>query len=484
MTITTLNTNEDYEYNLSQWKLVRDCLAGAKTVKDAGTEYLPQPNPLDKTTENSERYLQYKKRAQFVNFTARSARGFVGLVRKREPIIDLPTQLEYLIDSATSTGVGLAQCADDTVLSGLVTGRRGLLANYPEQPDNLSKAETQALGGRGVICTYEAEHIPEWHESIVNGVRVLDFVKLVEIVEKMNEDNITIDKEYQYRVLRLRREETLGDDGVTISYGKPVYTQTLYEDKALTKVISDEVAPKQSDGSTFDFIPFIFFGSESNDPKVDPAALYDIADLNIGHYRNSADYEESAFIVGQPMVGIVTDIGADQWRAANPTFGFGCRVATFLGANGDIKLVQAQPNTLAKEAMDSKENQLKMIGAKIIETNTTVETATAAIITNGAENSVLGKIVLNAQDAIKKVIGWIGLFEGAETEDAVFELNTVFYEPGTDPQAVMASIALYDRSIIAKADVQDYARKQGVVSPERTNEDIDKEAVDNGMDTI
>ena len=30
--------------------------------------------------------------------------------------------------------------------------------------------------------------------------------------------------------------------------------------------------------------------------------MYDLAVLNIAHYRNSADYEESCFVTGQPTV--------------------------------------------------------------------------------------------------------------------------------------------------------------------------------------
>ncbi len=491
MTITTLNENAEYINRLEEWQTVRDCMAGAKTVKDAGEDYLPIPNPSDTSHENILRYRQYKKRAQFVNFTARSARGFVGLVRQREPIVELPPDMEYLIKSATASGVGLNQLADDTVRELLATGRYGYLADYPEQPRNLSKAETKRIGNKGRILTYQAEQIPRWHESIIDGVRVLDYVKLVEPVEKLGKNGNTIEETFQYRVLRLSPQELLDqegnqilDDNGDIKFTNPIYTQALYDDEATSTLIGDIMIPLQSDGQPFNFIPFIFAGSESNDPKVDPAPLYDIADINIGHYRNSADYEESAFVVGQPMLGIVTDISSEAWANANPNFSFGCRAGVFLGANGDLKLVQAQPNTIAKEAMDSKENQLKMIGAKMIETDNTAETATAARITNGAENSVLGKIVLNTSDAIVTAIGWLGLFQGVLTKDVIFELNTRFYDPGVDPQAIMASIALYDRGIIAKADVQDFSRKQGVVDSDRTNEDIDKDAVDNVMEQL
>ena len=46
-------------------------------------------------------------------------------------------------------------------------------------------------------------------------------------------------------------------------------------------------------------IPFIFCGALNNSPDVDKSPVYDIAEVNIAHYRNSADYEESCFIAGQ-----------------------------------------------------------------------------------------------------------------------------------------------------------------------------------------
>ena len=46
-------------------------------------------------------------------------------------------------------------------------------------------------------------------------------------------------------------------------------------------------------------IPFQFLGSENNDTSIDDSPLYDMAEVNIGHYRNSADYEEAAYRSGE-----------------------------------------------------------------------------------------------------------------------------------------------------------------------------------------
>ncbi len=57
---------------------------------------------------------------------------------------------------------------------------------------------------------------------------------------------------------------------------------------------------KKGNGTNWDRIPFSPIGSENNDPMPDKPPMEDLAHLNIGHYRNSADYEEACFIAGQP----------------------------------------------------------------------------------------------------------------------------------------------------------------------------------------
>ena len=60
------------------------------------------------------------------------------------------------------------------------------------------------------------------------------------------------------------------------------------------------VTPLDAKGMPFNEILFQFVGAENNSPDIDFPPLYDLAELNIGHYRNSADYEETSFIAGQP----------------------------------------------------------------------------------------------------------------------------------------------------------------------------------------
>jgi len=78
-----------------------------------------------------------------------------------------------------------------------------------------------------------------------------------------------------------------------------VYVQNLYDENGDLVMYAGgpDIYPRQSDGSLWDEIPFSFIGSINNDETIDKAPLYDIAEINISHYRNSADYEESSFLL-------------------------------------------------------------------------------------------------------------------------------------------------------------------------------------------
>ena len=54
-------------------------------------------------------------------------------------------------------------------------------------------------------------------------------------------------------------------------------------------------------------------------------------------------------------------------------------------------------------------------------------------------------------------------------------LNTKFFDEVADPQMLMAAMQLNESNLIAKSDMQELARLQGVIKDGRTNEDIDAE---------
>ena len=446
--------NPEYTECLPKWTLVRKCVAGAQAVRREGTVFLPDPDPyvLDKDV----RYNPYRKRAQFLNVTARTRNAMVGMAFRRPPEYDL-TGIEYIEENANGSGTNLEQLAKVVVGDLLEVGRIGLLSDYPSAEKGMSKEQISRLGLKATIKLYTAENIINWKTTVINGETVLSLVNLMETYE-LKHDEFSQETEKQYRVLKLV-------DGI--------YTQEVYRDDILV----DSFQPR-ANGLRLNYIPIVIAGTYSNDPAVDDAALYDIAEINIGHYRNSADYEEGVFLHGQPMLHIDTgNTSAAEFEALNPNgIEVGARRGIATTGGGSASLLQAASNGAAYEAMKMKEEQMVSIGARMIESGGQAETAEAARIKHAGDNSVLTNIVQNASDAIELSLSWVANYMGLTVEPE-YKINDDFYDKTINPQMLMAKIQLLDRGVIAAEDVRMTLRTAGEI--EREEEDIigDAEAV-------
>lgn len=454
--------HKDYESNVPLWETTRDCVKGANTVKSRRTKYLPMPNPGDRSRQNLDRYNDYLKRANFVNYTAATLDGMLGMVFRKPMQIDLQPSIEYIEENVNGAGLTLEQSIRSIISNVLMTGRHGLLVDYPPAPEGLSAAEVRELELRANIMAYKAEDVINWREDSIGGKRRLTLVTLKEAHEKVSEDGFETSYEKWHRVLRLV-------DGI--------YIQQLYDEN---DELVEEVYPRDAVGSLWNEIPFVFVGATNNDPDVDRSPLYDIADLNISHYRNSADFEDASFMVGQPTPIIS---GLDQsWVDSVLKEGvtLGSRRAVLLPEGGRGDLLQASENSMPERGMQEKEKQMIRIGARLIMDNAGVETAEAARIRFAGQNSKLAAVLGNVESALIKCLDWCMQFMGGEGEN-VIELNSDFYDAKIDPQLVMAMIHLMDRGVIAMSDMRASLRDEGLIDAERTDEEIEAEAEEGAM---
>jgi hypothetical protein len=451
----------DYSKYVSVWAQTRDAVKGSVAVKEKKHKYLPVPDNTSgderKGTETI-RYRQYIKRALYTNFTGRTKNALVGAAFRKDPIIELPEILEYLKGDATGDGLSLTQLAKDELSNILETGRSVLLVDYPQADDGLSAEEVARLDLKASIIPYTCEQIINWKIDVIRGRRMVTMIVIAE--NYLNaEDEFDHSKETQYRVLRL---------------SETGYSQQIYREN---EPFTNEFFPRKGDGSLWQEIPIMFVGSKNNDSTIDDAPLADIAEINIAHFRNSADYEESCFIVGQPSLFITTSMSNEQFKSMNPQgIKLGSRTGHVLGETGSASLLQADPNQLVMEAMKAKEQQMVAIGARIITDRADRETAEAARIRFASENSVLGDVVGNLSEGIRKCIEWVGEFMNADTSDAYFEINREFYDKTVDPQMIMSMVTLLDRDIIGEQDIFDRLKGAGLVDQDRTMEDIKDEA--------
>jgi len=457
--MSVADKHPEFEKYESTWNQTRNAVKGSVAIKQGKHHYLPVPDNQsadEKRGTETVRYKQYLKRAVYTNFTGRTKNALVGAAFRKAPVIDLPESISYLVDDATGDGLTLEQLCKDELCNLLECGRIGLLVDYPEADENLSEADIARLQLRASIIPYMAENICNWKTANINGRKVLSLVVLTEQYYN-DDDEFSHENETQYRVLRLDEEG---------------YSQQLYRED---EPYSEKVYPTKADGSRWDVIPFVFVGSKNNDSTIDDAPLADIAEINIAHYRNSADYEESCFLTGQPSLFVTHSLSSEQWAEYNPEgIKLGSRAGHVLGESGSATLVQAAANSLVSEAMRAKEQAMIMIGARIITDRGGNETAEGARIRFASENSVLGDVVSNLTDGIQTCIDWVAEFMGA-SEDYEFTLNNEFYDKSVDPQLVMSMIQLLDRDIIGEIDIFDRLKAAGIIDPQRTIEDVKSE---------
>jgi hypothetical protein len=443
---------------LEDYWLIRDCIEGSRVVKKNGPKYLPIPSPADQSEKNLARYHAYKQRAVFYNVTDRTLKGMVGQVFLQEPAVELPNELDNMradIDGNGLTDIQLAQRATHTVLA---YARAGLLVDFPTVETDaanqnkdaqgnavLTKMQLEAADIHPIFTHYNPWDIINWQTEVVGGKRILTLVVLQEKMLTPADDFAVTDVE-QWRVLRLDSD---GEHYVEIwqkdAQSNPE-TQTIAEPTLVAsssaklqkngkpKPVSGQImrigphkvttiVPTKSNGDRLQGIPFTFIGSETNDTWPDKPPMLDMAVLNIAHYRNSADYEEITYLVGQPTVW-ATGLTVEWVRdVLGGDLVLGSRGGIPLPAGANCGVMQAGANTMPYEAMKLKEAQMVALGAKLVQNTKTERTATEVIVETTSESSTLGMIAHNIGAAFEWAFGIACDFMGVESNNITYELN-------------------------------------------------------------
>jgi hypothetical protein len=439
---------------LERWKVVADVIAGDQAVRS----YLPYLNKADTSDDNRERNAAYRAGAVLYTATSFTLSGMLGLAFRHEPKHELPAQLKYLLKDADGAGVSVYQQSQAVLAHVLGPGRHGLYVDF-----------SSALA-RPIVKSYCADDIINWRTSNVGGKTVLSLVVLKERAEKIDE--------YAVECIDQWREIWLAD-GVCKARvwqldadGNPVVVPVLDADG-----LSVDELVLRSSKAPLDFIPFSFVGSQNNDTAIDESPLYGLARINLAHYRNSADYEDSVFFVGQVQAWIS---GLDiEWRDHLEKSGgiyIGSRNPMLLPSGGAFGFAQAQPNMLAKEAMAHKEAQMVALGARMIDKAAAVKTATQAQGEREASTSILALCVSNVNEAYQTAIRWCARYlDMSIPDDAedLYEINQDFASVPSDPQTITALVTAWQQGLLARSDVRAFFRRQGTVDPDRSDEDID-----------
>lgn len=422
------------------WTKIRDVCKGAEAIKSKGGEYLPLLDPGDRSAKAKQRNQDYRDRAVFYPITGNTKIGLLGMAYRKDPTMTAPAKLEYLKNNSDGGGVSIYQLSQLVLEDILETARHGLYVDYAKESD------------QAIILRYTPENIINWRTERINGRNQLVLVVLREVIEE--KDGYGFRELIQYRELAL----------INGRFVCRVW-RSKAENGGGVFTVDAEYNPKPKGKDFWDEIPFTFVGAQNNDETIDDPPLATLAEINLGHYRNSADYEDSVWFCGQVqpyMSGLDKD-----WREFLQKSGVkvGSRNPLLLPENGVFGYAQAQPNMLAKEAMDSKRDYMVQLGARLIEQNSATKTATQASGELSAATSVLSICVSNVSEAFSKALAWCAKYLGVTDEKADYTINQEFIARVADSGMVAVLVSAWQSGAIRDSDLVRVLQKLDIIDP-------------------
>ena len=365
------------------------------------------------------------------------------------------------VNNVDGKGHSMSQFAVKVCRDALITGWGGILVDMPDASDAVSVDELERLGLYAYMTYYTAEDIINYNYRTSGRLTELEFVILKEKVNEPKEaDRYSFEEKEYYRVLEL------DDDGF--------YVQTLYNDKL--EVVAS-VSPKMN-GDRFRFIPFAFTSSE--DYPSDPMLL-DLVNVNLSHYRKSADIENGAHITGVPTPwGQGFDPEVDEKGNPKP-FKFGGTEIKYLPSGASLSYLEFNGGgcNLLTALMDKDEERMATLGARIIaQQRKGVEAAETAKIHNAAENSVLAEFANMMSSVLGRMLriylSWSTSTDVPQDEVSV-KINTDYDVSTMSPQEIATLVSLWQSRGIAKRDLFRNLQEGEVIEADRDFDEMNAE---------
>lgn len=408
----------------SLWARMRDCAAGEDAVKARRQEYLPRPGG-----QSERAYRTYLARAVWYGATERTLNGLAGAIFRHPPVVEAPDALARQLDTIAADGGPFEVLAQSVTREALLTGRAGLLADRPADAE-----------GAPYLALYPSESILNWESALLHGRQRLTRLVLREDMERCRE--LLLDTTGQYRVRLWRRKSR----------------------QAGTYEIAQEHRPTRA-GQPLDFIPFTFVGARGLSPAVEKPPLADLAGMNLAHYRNSADYEQSLFLTGQPTPWIAGRLEARE----RPT-SIGSGTIWHLPEGCSVGMLEFTGAGLAalRQAMLDKEARMVQLGARLLEApKRTAETAEAVRLRGEAEASSLSILAGTVGRGLTRALRHIAWWQGLEPEAVTVRLNRDFVEARLTAPDILALVESWQKGAISRRTLYDNLRDGEVLPPDR-----------------
>ena len=403
---------------VSKWSKARDAAPGEEAVKARRDLYLPTLKG-----QSADDYAAYLNRTPFFNATARTIDGLSGMIFRRPPIITAPAMFDDFVADVTFEGVALPAFAEQVVREVLISGRAGVIVDFPRATDaDVTLAQAGRLGRRPFLRFYRAEDIINWRIGSIDNRTVLMQVRLFERLEQASGDD-----EFDGTVVEQIRVLDLIDG----RYRQRLFRQN--EEKEWVRH-GEEILP-EAGGAPMEFIPFRFVGPRDTAAAAAKPPLLDLVNVNLSHYRTAADLEHGAHFVGLPTPYVFGT--AEAPTTIGPTV-----VWHAVETDVQVGMLEFAGEGLAtlERLLDRKEQQMAVLGARMLfPERKAVEAVETASMHRQGENSALAALALAVSRALSDAMAMARDWMAIDGETAI-SLNTDYLPTPMSPQMLIALI--------------------------------------------
>lgn len=429
--------HKDYRARVEQWKRARDVMAGRDAILTAGQDYLPKL-----ADQSPEEYAKYAKRAKWYGASWRTVQGLVGMMFRKAPELVVPEEIKPYLEDIDMAGTPIHQFLKDASTEALGMGRVGLLVDYPKKPaGEITLAEAEQGGLRPKIVSYKTESIINWRKRRVKNKTVLSLVVLCEMAAKINPENIWEEQyEKRWRVLDL-------DD-------RNFYRVRMFKknDRGEDEQIGPDEYPLM-DGQKMEYIPFYPVSPDGLDIVPYEPSLLDLFDLNLHHWRVSADYEHGCHFTGLPTPWIAGYSPAQNEKGEiTEKLMVGSTAAwTFPDPQAKAGYLEftGQGLSALKANLEHTEAQMAVLGARMLAPEKKqVETATTSNIQKNGETSALADLALSLSQAVTAALKTFVQWAGKPVDKVKAEINREFMPSTMDPSMIAALVSAWQSQAI------------------------------------
>jgi len=456
----------EYEKYLPRWTRCRDAMEGQDAIHFKAELYLPKLK--EQSTEN---YRAYRERAVWYNASWRTNAGLVGMMFRKPPKQDkIPASVEQYLKNVNMKGVSFDTFAKDVACDVMEVGRIGLLVDHPVMPlnadgSNVTLDQAEKLGLRPTIQSYEAECIINWKHRNINNQTMLSLVVLTEEVS-VGDDEFSQKTETQFRVLDL--DETnqyririfrIGSNGKDEQVGADIFPLM--------------------NGKRLSYIPFVFIGPDGTEAECEAPPLIDLVDLNISHYKTTADYEHGVHLSALPTFWISGFNSPTDKNGKKEKIYLGSQSAIILpDPNARVGFAEVQNGFDAhRKNLDAKKQEMATLGARMLadSSETQVETFGATAIKHVAENSILASIAISVSAGIKQALIWFCEWANAPSPEVVYDLNRDYLPVQMDAATLTAIMGAWQGGMISEIEMFDLLKRGDVIEATKTLEEHQEE---------